>query len=99
MNELPIILSQWKSPVDGLPFDLSIYAPVGGVDATPEYPGFVRRRFQFKGISRGQRCNFPVEITGRHPTLPDYVTVSAVVADNVYFEPHGWTHIRDLEPI
>lgn len=97
MKTLPVINSPQLSPVDGKPFDLGIYMPLKPM--SDGYIPHVKRRYMFTGNSSGQKCNFQVEIKERNPSMPDYVSVSAVFAMNVHYEPHSWIHVRDLEPI
>jgi poly-beta-hydroxyalkanoate depolymerase len=58
----------------------------------------IGKLMRFVGQSCGRKCNFVVRISGHHPSLPDVYTVSALFADNVWYEP-DWVNARDLEPV
>lgn len=57
----------------------------------------VHRRYTFTGESRGEHCNFPVELIAPHPSVPGYYRCQAVFAMNVWYQP-DWIRLEDLTP-
>lgn len=64
----------------------------------PSLPGhFTPRQWRFIGLSRGERCDFVVELVSRHPNVPDTYQPRAVFCHNVLYCP-DWVSMRDLVP-